>query len=57
MKNRFFVMVYAQNKSHAEPMVDDNGETMFWGSYDHALDALADHIAIELGFEIFEMDA
>lgn len=58
MKNRFFVMVYTPDKRHAEPIVDDNGETMFWETYEDALDVAEEHSpAIDFGFEIFEINS
>lgn len=57
MKKPFFVMMYMENQRHAEPIVDDNRETMFWGTYEEALEAMDGHsAAIAFGFEIFEMN-
>lgn len=56
MDKPYFVMMRNQDGESAEPLVDEDGDVMFWASRDEAYTAGAGHyFASAFGFEVHEM--
>lgn len=56
MDKPFFIMLLNQRGTCAMPIVDEEGDVMFYASHDEAKEAMRGHVYAEaFGFEVFEM--
>lgn len=56
MNKPYFVMMYNQGGESAVPLVDEDGDVMFWPSHEEAHEAGVNHyFASAFGFEVHEM--
>lgn len=52
----FFIMLYNQRGDYADPIVNSDGEVVFWSTKNEAENAMRGHIyADDFGYEVHEL--